>query len=673
MKVASLHHRLPLIGAVGLLTIILTIIITQPTGVSVQAEAGEVASRTYKAPETVNYRSDLRTREAEDRAASTISPVNRTELTAPSQQEGKFSGTVAAITAIRAEATPGEQKIARLQEILSGLTQAEAESLLNLDEAGWQATQNQTRDILTALQAGQVRPEDTGRADQLATERYPAGSTAPRGPTILLVRKLLIANTVPDEEKTQAAQKAARESVEPVSYTIEKDQVIAYEGRVLSEFDVERLNAAGLTRPSFNVYRTTGVALLVGLLSILLFCIVPWYATPIRHSQRTLGLLGALAVAVTLAGVLLVPGQPILAYVVPVAAPVLLLAVFYGFAFALLAGACLTAFYALATGGSFELFFIHLATALGLTIFARRLTSTTSFIKAGMLATLIVFTSMLAFSLLTPNFDLANVYKYLIAAGLNGALTATFVFAGTAFLGTFLGRVTFLQLLELESPRQPLLRRLAAEAPGTYSHSLRMAAIVENVAEQIHADPLLARVQTLYHDIGKLAHPEYFVENQRGSNLHAGLEPKESANILRAHISEGLSLAAAARLPEQVAAAIPEHHGTSLMGYFWANAKQANKRTAETDFRYLGPRPQSKETAIIMLADAVEAASRTLENPDEQSIRNLVQELFAARLEDGQLDEAPLTTRELTRLREIFSQVIMSDLHKRIRYPRAQS
>ncbi len=358
-----------------------------------------------------------------------------------------------------------------------------------------------------------------------------------------------------------------------------------------------------------------------------------------------------------------------MAYVLPIAAPVLMLTIFYGFSFAIIAGVCFTALYALASGGSFELFFIHLAATTGAVLFGGRITAISGFIRSGFLVGVLVFVGMTAFSLISGNFHFENVPKFLLAAALNGALTASFVFAGIAFLADLLGTVTFLQLLELENPRHPLLRKLAREAPGTYSHSLRMAGIVETVAEEIGADPLLARVQTLFHDIGKTALPEYFVENQRGENLHTSMTARESADVLRAHISEGLTLARQHGLPDEVTAAIPEHHGTSLMGFFWNQAKKGNQRAKEADFRYFGPAPRSKETAIIMLADAVEAASRTLEKPDEKSIRKLIHDLFTARLDDGQLDRAPLSTNDLRVMKEAFTQAVISDLHKRIRYP----
>jgi putative nucleotidyltransferase with HDIG domain len=409
---------------------------------------------------------------------------------------------------------------------------------------------------------------------------------------------------------------------------------------------------------------------LVTIFAGILLGVTPRFAMKVPSRRRLFALLAGFAAALVLIGVLVVPSQPILAYVTPVAAPALLLAVFFGVSAALIAGLSLDALFALSAGGSFELFFIHLAATVVVVVFTGRITSTRGFLNAGALGAGAVLVSMTAFSLLAANFNIANLPKFALAAALNGALLATFVFAGAAFLGGPLGTLTFLQLLELESPRQPLLRRLASEAPGTYSHSLRMAALVENVAQRIGADPLLARVMALYHDVGKLSIPEYFVENRAsGKNPFGGTPPKESAEILRSHISEGLELARQAGVPEAVAAAIPEHHGTFRMDSFWEAAKEKYTRPREADYRYLGPKPQSKETATVMLADAVEAASRTIEEPDEKKITDLVRSIFTARVADGQLEDAPLTGRELGVIQRAFIESILADHHKRIKYP----
>ncbi|HEU4761991.1 MAG TPA: HDIG domain-containing protein [Gemmatimonadales bacterium] len=233
-------------------------------------------------------------------------------------------------------------------------------------------------------------------------------------------------------------------------------------------------------------------------------------------------------------------------------------------------------------------------------------------------------------------------------------------------------RTTDLTLLELADPSRPLLRRLAVEAPGTWAHSVTMANLCESACTVIGANGLLARVGCYYHDIGKLSRPQFFVENQSpGTNPHDRLVPEESAAIIRSHVTEGMQLADAARLPDSVAAFIPEHHGTSEIRYFLHRASEG-RDPADVDtaaYRYPGPRPRSRETAVVMLADSVEAVVRTLQKPGPESVRAAINEMVGQRIASGQLDDAPLTLRDLDAVREEFARVLTSQFHSRVEYP----
>jgi putative nucleotidyltransferase with HDIG domain len=233
---------------------------------------------------------------------------------------------------------------------------------------------------------------------------------------------------------------------------------------------------------------------------------------------------------------------------------------------------------------------------------------------------------------------------------------------------------TDLTLLELSDLGRPLLRRLALEAPGTWAHSLAMANLCESACNIIGANGLLARVGCYYHDIGKLASPGHFVENQGGGpNPHDQMRPQDSARIIQSHVRDGLALAEAAALPEVVKAFIPEHHGTTYITYFLSRARgiDPDGRVDPADFRYPGPRPQSAETAVAMLADSAEAAIRVLGNPTPEAVRNAIEHLVQQKLGSGQLDDAPLTLRDLDRIKREFARVMSGTYHKRIGYPRA--
>jgi putative nucleotidyltransferase with HDIG domain len=232
---------------------------------------------------------------------------------------------------------------------------------------------------------------------------------------------------------------------------------------------------------------------------------------------------------------------------------------------------------------------------------------------------------------------------------------------------------TDLTLLELSDLGRPLLRRLALEAPGTWAHSLAMASLCESACNIIGANGLLARVGCYYHDIGKLANPGHFMENQGGApNPHEQMSPQESAKIIRSHVADGLALAEAAALPEVVKAFIPEHHGTTYITYFLSRARGSDPdgRVDPADFRYPGPRPQSAETAVAMLADSAEAAVRVLGNPTPDAVRSAIEHLVQQKMGSGQLDDAPLTLRDMDRIKREFARVMSGTYHKRIGYPR---
>jgi putative nucleotidyltransferase with HDIG domain len=235
----------------------------------------------------------------------------------------------------------------------------------------------------------------------------------------------------------------------------------------------------------------------------------------------------------------------------------------------------------------------------------------------------------------------------------------------------FTGIDTDLKLLEWSDLNRPLMRRLSLEAPGTYAHTMALANLAEAAANAIGANGLLARVGAYYHDIGKLKKPQYFVENQpKGRNPHDKLKPSTSASIIRGHVREGLELAEENGLPKAVRAFITEHHGTATISYFLEKAKERDGPVGNAgDFQYPGPTPQTAETAVVMLADGVEAAMRVLADPTPQKIRDVVDHIVRQRIDQGQLRSAPLTLRQIDMVKEQFARVLIGMYHNRIDYP----
>jgi len=262
----------------------------------------------------------------------------------------------------------------------------------------------------------------------------------------------------------------------------------------------------------------------------------------------------------------------------------------------------------------------------------------------------------------------------LIMGFFGGALTSVLVLGIAPIVESFFGYTTDIKLLELANMDNPILKDVILQAPGTYHHSIIVGSLAEAGAKSIAANPLLARVSAYYHDIGKLKKPLYFIENAGGAdNKHDHLTPSMSSLILISHVKDGVELARENHLGQRIAHIIQQHHGTSLISYFYQKAKEKENPEMgllnEEDFRYPGPKPQTKEAGIVMLADAVEAASRTLSEPTPSRIRGLVQRITNSIFLDGQLEECELTLKDLQKIEEGFSRILTAIFHQRIDYP----
>ncbi len=269
-----------------------------------------------------------------------------------------------------------------------------------------------------------------------------------------------------------------------------------------------------------------------------------------------------------------------------------------------------------------------------------------------------------------------SIDRMLIQSGFaasNALLSPILTYGFIIFFEKIFNITTELTLLELSDFNTPLLREIAKVTPGTFTHSMTIGTMVESAAEEIGANPILARVGAYYHDVGKTVNPEAFAENQLdNNNIHDSLEPRESAKIIIAHVIDGIRLAKEHKLPQEIIDFIPMHHGTMLVSYFYEKAKEkeGEENVDINDFRYPGPKPNTKETTLVMLADACESTVRAMQEPDTQKIENVVNNLIQNRIDDGQLDESPITLDDLTKIKKTFISTLISQHHKRIRYPK---
>jgi len=502
---------------------------------------------------------------------------------------------------------------------------------------------------------------------------------------------LIRPNVVLDEATTANARETEARRAKPVEVSLKRNQVIAREGDTVTPTvlaQIAAIKSAGHSGKPWNNF--------FGLLLVVIG--VYWGAwkfaehrsgsSPLSLSkQKAFALVGsAILVETALMRVGFTFGESMAArmqapfndpivwnFAIPFAAAALLVAMLVDTQLAFLTG-IITALFAgmLAPTGMQKALFAMVscsAAIYGIGRYRERQSVT----LAGLLVAavnVVMAIALLAYS--EQPLTLRTILMATAAGVAGGLLTAVFAAGGLPINESLFGILTDVKLLELSNADLPVLGQLALRAPGTNQHSHAVGQLAEDACRAVGANPLLARIGALYHDIGKLAAPEYFVENQQGDNPHDRLRPYQSAKIITSHVTYGAKLAKEIGLPEKIADFIPQHHGTRTLHYFLRKAQaiaKPNETVNEADFRYPGPKPQFKEAAIMMLADSCEAAARSLARPDPENIRAIVVKIVDAIISDGQLDECDVTLQELTTIREAMISALTAIYHARIDYP----
>jgi hypothetical protein len=516
----------------------------------------------------------------------------------------------------------------------------------------------------------------------------PDGAVPLRRAVLKLARKQIRVNLTVNIAETEGRRNAAADAVKPVVIAIKKGQRVIGDGELINETHVLVTNNLRSQMSRFDLIELKlggmGIVALVVAGAWLFFTAALRRFRPTLRDAAFMGLL-----AVTLLGALHVwvlvsdavhdryPGIPIeaLHYAFPVAAGAMLVrfvlseesALFFAIVFSALAGIMLA--------NSLGYVLLALITSLVASERIARVKERAGLFRAG-LTTGGVAVGMVAFLGLAAGKGLGLETLWSSTFALLSAALAVpmMVLTLTPLVEAAFGYASDLKLLELANLNHPALKELVLQAPGTYHHSIIMGSLVESAAEDIGANPLLARSCAYYHDIGKGRNPAYFGENQKGENPHDQLAPTMSASIIRRHVVEGLEMATEYKLPRLVADAIPQHHGTRLVGYFFHKAQKESEGKDDggpddAAFRYPGPKPQFREAALVMIADACEAASRSLSDPNGDKLRALVQRMINVIFSEGQLDECDLTLKDLNRIAESFTRTLEGIYHARPSYP----
>jgi len=669
--------RAVLLGVVFTILVILSLIVKFGPGEKVALKEGDVSPYDIRAPRQVTYISQVLTEEARKRAAAAVEDVyDPPETRVARQQLNRARAILDFIDAVRNDPYPSlEDKKRWLEAIPDIPLSPEAMSIiLTLEEEKWQEAAEEVISVLEKVMRTEIResqlPEVRRRIPAMVGWQLDDNQTQV---VVELVSALVRPNSFYNPQKTEEARQAARESVKPVSRTLEKGEIIIRGGDVVGPLELEALEVLGLKKKEGDWRDVLGPAIFALVISISLSAYILRSGPSLLSSSEKVYLLFALLTIFLLGTRLMVPGHVVLPYLLPLAGLSMLLSTFLNPGIALVATVFMSLLAGYMAGGMLELTVYYLAGGLVAPLVLGRAEKINSFLWAGIYIALMNASVILAFRLPQGNYDLIGLVTLMGASFLNGAISSSLTLGGFFLLGSLFGVITPLHLIELSRPTHPLLQQLLLKAPGTYHHSLLVGNMAEQAAERIGANALLARVGAYYHDIGKILRPYFFVENQMdGVNVHERLDPRTSAQIIISHVKDGLDLARKYHLPPQIQDFITQHQGRGLVGYFYQQACEeagGPEQVDEAAFHYPGPRPQSKETAIVMLADACEATVRAAHPSTPEEIDEIVRKVIKEKLEAGELDESDLTLRDLEEIRKTFVAILQGVFHPRVSYP----
>lgn len=642
----------------------------------VTLDVGDVCPRDIRAPERKTFVSQIRTDEARARAEASVPDVYDTpDQSIARQQIARARQILDFIDSVRHDTYATDEERARWLSAIEDVTLSPTiiKQILDLSEEDWQAVKKEVIYVLDQAMRSEIREGQLAEARRM----IPALVSLDLSDTqvqivVALGRDLIRPNTFYNAERTAEARQAARDAVPPVQRTIEKGEVILREGDLVTPLAVEALDAYHLRRPAAD-WRDIGSAIIFAVgITVALELYIAAFNPVLWRNWRHLALIFLLTGLFVLLAKVMIPGRVGLPYVYPLPALAMILAVLLDARLGILVATLISLVLGYVGDGDFALAAYGFMGSLVGVLSLRRVEHLGAFFWAGVYITLADLLAVAAFRLPDRNLDLVGVGILVIGCVGNGLLSATLTLGGYYLLGSIFDITTSLQLLELARPTHPLMRQLLLKAPGTYHHSILVSNMAEQAAERIGADALLTRVGAFYHDIGKTARPYFFAENQvEGVNVHSRLDPYTSAEIIISHVKDGLELAKKYRLPRKVRDFIMQHHGTSLASYFYREAVEqyGEEHVNPDDFRYPGPRPQSRETAIVMLADACEATVRASRPSTSEELEEMVRQIILNRLLEGDLDECDLTLRDLDQIREVFVSILQGLFHPRIKYP----
>ena len=685
----SRREALRLVGAAAALVIAMTAILGIDVSPRFDLKVGDLAPSDIRAPRALTFTNSVLTQEARAAARLAVAPqydfTSDRAIAISAEQLARFTAQIGPLDSAFDASTSAADRQALIDAFLPKLSAETRTVLQTLPPERWSTVRTEAARVLDVTERTELKDSEVAVSRLRLSEQMAGGLTeGERQLASELIAPLLVPNSAFSSTLTEQERDRQAANVTPVVEQIVQGEVIVRAGTKIENVDLERIQALGLDVSAPDYAGIAGWAVLSTLLVVLTLGWIWRFRRAFWHRNNVLLLVGLLIVLATFA-LKLTAGRATLPFGLPIAAIGLLVTVLLDAEAAIVVTAIVAIVAGATNGPSLEIGTYVLLGGLAGILAIRRGDRLQTFIQAGAAAFAAQALVVTAFSLLGER-DLTGVVQLIGAAAVSAGGAAVVAVGSFAVLGNLFGLLTVFQLLELANPSQPLLRRLLVETPGTYHHSLMVGNLAERAAETIGADPLITRVAAYYHDVGKLANPAAFIENQAGGeNVHDALDPEASAAILKQHVADGIDTAYGSRLPKSIIAFIPQHHGTAIMSYFHAKSREEaaapfgglgteeGRRAADAidprRYRHVGPKPQSREAALIMLADGVEASVRSLESRDEPAIRAMVSRIITERMEDGQFDECDLTLRDINRIGDAFVAQLLGMYHQRVAYP----
>lgn len=641
----------------------------------VSLEVGQVSDREVLAPRSVSYVDANKTKKLEAEVLASVANVYDLDIAALTKAEENTTAIfrAAKVVVLDKSLATANEKAERLKRSLPvELADTVVAALASLDEAALTKTEDYSRSLLRKYFQRGIREAELELArKQIVLEAEELG-LGREGEMIVagVAQTQLRPNYIFNIRETDKRKKSALESVEPVRETVKKGQSLVRRGDVVTEEQIYIMEELGLHKGHVNEARVFGLAIYVLLSMGIILAYLHKFSPEIFANDLQLVLLGIITLSALVLGK---AAHYYSDFVAPVAAGALMTAILIDTRLGLVISVALAMLFGVIADNELRAVAIVLVGSLTGVFSVSKLTHGYSLTRTGLWIGAINFLVAISTGLV-DQIGSGQILMQGLLGAVGGIASAVVTIGLLPYLENSFNITTSLKLLDLARPNHPLMQKLLLEAPGTYHHSVLVGNLAETAADLVGADPVIVRVGAYYHDIGKIKRPYFFVENQvGGENPHDKIAPSLSTLIVTSHIKDGLDICREYKLPQVIRDIVQQHHGTTLVSYFYrlATENEHSECIIEADFRYEGPSPQSKEAALVMLADACEAAVRSIAKPNQNRIEATVRKMIRERLIDGQLDECNLTLKDLNTIGDVFIRVLSSMFHSRVEYPDA--